>query len=91
MDTFFVSSVWSRAAIELEIANSMIIFNGLSLNGMYYHFVKDSAGCMSNINRHYFSELGEAFPKSCALMCCTAKEAGLVPLRADRKPDSTDR
>lgn len=91
MDTFFVSSVWSRAAIELEIANSVIIFNGVSLNGTYYHFVKDIAGCMSNINRHYCSALGEAFPKGCALMGCTAKEAGLVPLRAHRKPDSADR
>jgi len=38
MDTWFVSSVWSMAAVELEIANSMMIFNGCSLNGMYYHF-----------------------------------------------------
>lgn len=29
MDTFFVSSVWSKAAMELEITDSMIIFSGV--------------------------------------------------------------
>lgn len=29
MDTFFVSSIWSKAAMELEITDSMIIFSGV--------------------------------------------------------------
>lgn len=62
MVTSIVSSIQSRVAMELEIAGSVVICSGLSLDGRYYHFVKDSAGSTLMGSPAVSSE-GKAFPR----------------------------